>query len=52
MAIFDFISRWGNDRKARRYAEILDGNVPVFSRFGDDVYASDIVKNCIRAIAT
>ena len=34
------------------YAKMLNGNMPVFSNFGNDVYASDIVNNCIRSIAT
>lgn len=30
------------------YAKMLSGQAPVFSNFGDDIYASDLVKNCIR----
>lgn len=33
------------------YAKMLDGKIPIFSDFGDDVYASDIVQACIRCIA-
>lgn len=30
------------------YAKMLNGQTPIFSQFGDDIYASDVVKNCIR----
>lgn len=30
------------------YSKMLSGQSPVFSQFGDDIYASDLVKNCIR----
>ena len=33
------------------YAKMLSGETPVFSQFGEDIYASDIVKNCIRCTA-
>ena len=34
------------------YAKMLNGAAPVFTQFGDDIYASDIVQNCIRCVAT
>ena len=45
MKIFDFAKK-----KVRNYvyAKMLNGNTPVFSSFGKDIYASDIVKACIR----
>ncbi|MFB9326989.1 phage portal protein [Paenibacillus aurantiacus] len=33
-------------------ARMLNGYVPIFSQFGQDIYASDVVQNCIHAIAT
>jgi HK97 family phage portal protein len=36
----------------KKYANLLSGGTPVFSQFGNDIYASDIVINCIRSIAT
>ncbi|BDU81812.1 phage portal protein [Clostridium perfringens] len=33
------------------YAKMLSGETPIFSQFGEDIYASDIVKNCIRCTA-
>lgn len=35
-----------------RYAKIMDGTMPIFSQFGNDIYASDIVQMCINVIAT
>ncbi|MFR4670424.1 MAG: phage portal protein [Intestinibacter bartlettii] len=45
MKIFNFVKK-----KVRNYvyAKMLNGNTPVFSSFGKDIYASDIVKACIR----
>lgn len=40
-----------NKYKEYQYAKMLNGYIPIFSQFGDDIYASDVVKNCIRAIA-
>jgi HK97 family phage portal protein len=31
---------------------MLNGHMPVFSQFGQDIYASDIVQKCVDAIAT
>lgn len=30
----------------------MNGNVPIFSQFGENIYASDIVQDCINCIAT
>lgn len=35
-----------------QYAKMLNGYAPVFSQFGNDVYASDVVQTCIDIIAT
>ncbi|WP_156456405.1 phage portal protein [Abyssisolibacter fermentans] len=41
-----------NKYKQYQYSKMLSGMTPIFSQFGDDIYTSDIVKNCIRIIAT
>lgn len=41
-----------NQNKRLRYAQMLNGTVPVFSQFGKNIYASDIVQVCIDRIAT
>lgn len=33
-----------------KYAKMMSGYTPVFSQFGDDIYASDIVQNAISII--
>lgn len=38
--------------KSLQYAKMLNGSVPVFSQFGQNIYASDIVQNCIDVIAS
>lgn len=40
--------------KARDYvrAKMLGGYAPVFSQFGNNIYASDVVQNCVDIIAT
>ncbi|WP_338630418.1 phage portal protein [Clostridium baratii] len=49
MGIFDIFK---NKYKARTYNQMLNGQRAVFTRFGQDIYASDIVVNCVRCIAT
>lgn len=35
-----------------RYAQALNGYTPIFSQFGQDIYASDIVQSVIDCIVT
>ena len=39
-------------RQQMQYMKMLSGYTPVFSQFGSDIYASDVVQMCIDAIAT
>lgn len=34
------------------YAEMLNGYTPIFSQFGDDIYASDVVQQAINCIVS
>ncbi len=52
MAIADFFKALGQARRTYRYAKMLSGYTPVFSQFGENVYVSDVVQNCIDVIAT
>ena len=45
-----FISK--PDRRQLKYAKFLDGGYPIFSQFGQNIYASDVVQTCIDVIAT
>lgn len=40
------------DKQNMQYAKFLDGYAPIFSQFGQNIYASDVVQNCIDVIAT
>ncbi|MFD3271511.1 phage portal protein [Paenibacillus dendritiformis] len=52
MALFGIFKGIKNKAKQYMYAKMLNGYAPVFSQFGDNIYASDIVQNCIDVIAT
>lgn len=53
MALRDiFKGMFNRDNRELQYAKVLDGRSPVFSQFGQDVYASDIVQMCIDIIAS
>lgn len=38
--------------KTKSYAKMMNGCIPVFNSFGEDIYASDVVQNAIRCITT
>ena len=35
-----------------QYAEMLNGYTPIFSQFGQDVYASDVVQQAVNCIVS
>lgn len=48
MGLFDFIK---GARKRHKYARMLNGRTPVFSNFGTNIYASDVVQQaCSRIV--
>ncbi len=49
---FPNIFKMAKQKKLQKFAMMLNGYAPVFSNYGEDVYASDVVQNCIRCIAT
>lgn len=55
MAVKTFFSKLiprFSDRKRRyTYAKMLDGSLPVFSNFGNDIYVSDVVQAAINKVA-
>lgn len=55
MAIKSFFKKlmpgWTGQRQRRQYAQMLDGSLPVFSSFGKDIYASDVVQAAVSKIA-
>jgi HK97 family phage portal protein len=53
MALLDvFKGLLKRDDKRVTYAKMLDGTLPLFSQFGQNIYASDIVQMAIDRIAT
>lgn len=52
MALKDIFKNFVNNARQMRYAKLLNGYIPVFSQFGQNIYASDIVQMCIDVIAT
>lgn len=52
MGILNAIKSFSGNIKQLTYAKMMKGYVPVFTQFGDDIYASDIVQIAIRCIAT
>ena len=47
MGLIDFINKFKNIKTNMQYAKILNGYTPIFSQFGQDIYASDVVKSHI-----
>ncbi len=48
MGLFDFLK---GARKRHKYAQMLNGRTPVFSNFGTNIYASDVVQQaCSRIV--
>lgn len=41
-----------NTNQQMQYAKMLSGQTPIFSQFGQNIYASDVVQMCIDKIAS
>lgn len=52
MSIFDTLRGWARNFRDAKYVRMMNGGIPVFSQFGTNIYASDLVQNCINVIAT
>ena len=50
MGIVDFINKFKSNKQSKTYAKMLNGLIPVFSQFGTDIYASDVVQQAINCI--
>ena len=50
MGFFDFLKKKEN-KTGMKYAPTMNGGLPFFSSFGENVYASDIVLQSIRCKA-
>ncbi|MDP4095465.1 phage portal protein [Paenibacillus sp. P96] len=52
MILMDVLRRWAGGRREAKWFQMMNGGLPIFSQFGTNIYASDIVQNCINVIAT
>ena len=50
MGIVDFINKFKSKKENKTYAKMLNGLIPIFSQFGTDIYASDVVQQAINCI--
>lgn len=50
MGIVSFINKFKNQKQNKKYAPMLNGYSPIFSQFGSDIYASDVVQQAITCI--
>ncbi|NLK94724.1 MAG: phage portal protein [Clostridiales bacterium] len=50
MGIFNILGKVKEKVKNHTYAKMMNGYTPVFTQFGNNVYASDIVQGAIRCI--
>lgn len=48
----EFINKFKKDKENKKYAERFFGGTPIFSQFGQNIYASDVVQQAISCIVT
>ena len=49
MGIFDYLREKGRNLV---YSRVMSGYTPIFTQFGDDIYASDVVQQCLHAMTS
>lgn len=52
MGLFDFLRKRRDQRQEYTLMSMLNGRTPVFSSFGSNIYASDVVQQAIYTIVT
>lgn len=52
MGLIDFINKFKKTKLNTNYAKMLNGYTPIFSQFGQDIYASDVVQQAIACLVT
>ncbi len=52
MLLIDFINKFKKTKSNTNYAKMLNGYTPIFSQFGQDIYASDVVQQAISCLVT
>ena len=52
MGLFDFFKTKKEEKQNYTYARMINGEIPIYSQFGDDIYASDVVNQALYSIVT
>lgn len=52
MGLIDFINKFKKTKPNINYAKMLNGYTPIFSQFGQNIYASDVVQQAIACLVT
>lgn len=52
MGIFDLFKKKDKNKENKTYASMLNGYTPIFTQFGTNIYASDVVQQAINCIVT
>lgn len=50
MGLFEFINKFKQQKQNKRFASMMNGYTPIFSQFGQNIYASDVVQQAISCI--
>lgn len=50
MGLFDFMKKYKDQKLHKKFAAMLNGYTPIFSQFGQNIYASDVVQQAISCI--
>lgn len=51
MGLFDFFKK-KEEKQKYKYAQMINGEIPIFSQFGENIYASDVVQDAMYSIVT
>lgn len=52
MGLIDFVNKFVKQKGNKSHAKVLNGYMPIFSQFGQDIYASDVVQQAISCLVT
>lgn len=50
--LVDFVSKFKKQKENKKYAKVLNGYTPIYSQFGQDIFASDVVQQAINCIVS
>ena len=52
MGLFDFWKKKQEEKQNYIYAKMVNGETPIYSQFGENIYASDVVQQALYTIVT